>query len=34
MRVLWSWSGVAALALGVIVWGLIFWAASATASEG
>jgi cytochrome c oxidase subunit 2 len=26
MRVLWSWSGVAALALGVIVWGLIFWA--------
>jgi cytochrome c oxidase subunit 2 len=25
MRVLWSWSGVAALALGVIVWGLIFW---------
>ncbi len=26
MRVLWSWAGVAALALGVIVWGLIFWA--------
>jgi cytochrome c oxidase subunit II len=26
MRVLWTWSGVAALALGVIVWGLIFWA--------
>lgn len=26
MRVLWSWSGVAALALGVVVWGLIFWA--------
>jgi cytochrome c oxidase subunit 2 len=25
MRVLWSWSGVAALILGVIVWGLIFW---------
>jgi cytochrome c oxidase subunit 2 len=25
MRVLWSWSGVAALTLGVIVWGLIFW---------
>jgi cytochrome c oxidase subunit II len=25
MRVLWSWSGLAALALGVIVWGLIFW---------
>jgi len=25
MRVLWSWAGVAALALGVIVWGLIFW---------
>ena len=25
MRVLWSWSGVAALVLGVIVWGLIFW---------
>jgi cytochrome c oxidase subunit 2 len=27
MRVLWSWSGVAALALGVIVWGLMFWCA-------
>jgi cytochrome c oxidase subunit II len=26
MRVLWTWSGVAALALGCIVWGLIFWA--------
>ncbi|GAB2461342.1 cytochrome c oxidase subunit II [Jatrophihabitans fulvus] len=26
MRVLWTWAGVAALALGVIVWGLIFWA--------
>jgi cytochrome c oxidase subunit 2 len=26
MRVLWSWAGVAALALGVVVWGLIFWA--------
>ena len=25
MRVLWSWAGVAALVLGVIVWGLIFW---------
>jgi cytochrome c oxidase subunit 2 len=25
MRVLWTWSGVAALILGVIVWGLIFW---------
>ena len=25
MRFLWSWSGVAALALGVVVWGLIFW---------
>jgi cytochrome c oxidase subunit 2 len=25
MRVLWSWAGVAALALGVVVWGLIFW---------
>ncbi len=25
MRVLWTWSGVAALFLGVIVWGLIFW---------
>jgi cytochrome c oxidase subunit 2 len=25
MRVLWSWSCVAALALGVVVWGLIFW---------
>jgi cytochrome c oxidase subunit II len=26
MRVLWTWSGVAALIVGVIVWGLIFWA--------
>jgi cytochrome c oxidase subunit II len=25
MRVLWTWSGVAALALGIVVWGLIFW---------
>jgi cytochrome c oxidase subunit 2 len=25
MRVLWTWSGVAALAVGVCVWGLIFW---------
>ena len=25
MRVLWSWSGVVALAVGVLVWGLIFW---------
>jgi cytochrome c oxidase subunit 2 len=25
MRVLWTWAGVTALALGVIVWGLIFW---------
>lgn len=25
MRVLWTWSGVVALVLGVIVWGLIFW---------
>jgi cytochrome c oxidase subunit 2 len=25
MRVLWTWAGVAALALGAIVWGLIFW---------
>ena len=25
MRVLWTWSGVAALALGAVVWGLIFW---------
>jgi cytochrome c oxidase subunit 2 len=25
MRVLWTWSGVTALALGIIVWGLIFW---------
>lgn len=25
MRVLWTWSTVAALAVGVIVWGLIFW---------
>jgi cytochrome c oxidase subunit 2 len=26
MRVLWTWAGVAALALGVLVWGLIFYA--------
>lgn len=26
MRVLWSWSSVAALIVGVLVWGLIFWA--------
>jgi cytochrome c oxidase subunit 2 len=25
IRVLWTWSGVTALALGVVVWGLIFW---------
>lgn len=25
MRVLWTWSSVAALIVGVIVWGLIFW---------
>jgi cytochrome c oxidase subunit II len=25
MRVLWTWAGVTALALGVIVWALIFW---------
>ena len=25
MRVLWTWSGVAALCVGVLVWGLIFW---------
>jgi cytochrome c oxidase subunit 2 len=25
MRVLWTWACVAALALGVVVWGLIFW---------
>ncbi|MFN2517471.1 MAG: cytochrome C oxidase subunit II, partial [Jatrophihabitantaceae bacterium] len=25
MRVLWTWSGVAALIVGVGVWGLIFW---------
>jgi cytochrome c oxidase subunit 2 len=25
MRVLWSWVGLAALILGAIVWGLIFW---------
>jgi cytochrome c oxidase subunit 2 len=25
MRVLWTWSTVAALAVGVLVWGLIFW---------
>ncbi len=27
MRVLWSWAGLAALVLGVIVWGLMFWCA-------
>jgi len=27
MRVLWTWSSVAALAVGVGVWGLMFWAA-------
>jgi cytochrome c oxidase subunit 2 len=26
MRVLWTWSSVTALIVGVIVWGLIFWA--------
>lgn len=26
MRVLWTWSGLTALAVGVIVWALIFWA--------
>ncbi|UQX87254.1 cytochrome c oxidase subunit II [Jatrophihabitans telluris] len=26
MRTLWTWSSVAALVVGVIVWGLIFWA--------
>ncbi|SOD74395.1 cytochrome c oxidase subunit 2 [Jatrophihabitans sp. GAS493] len=26
MRVLWTWSSVAALTVGVCVWGLIFWA--------
>ncbi len=25
MRVLWTWSSVAALVVGVLVWGLIFW---------
>ncbi|MEO6885406.1 MAG: cytochrome c oxidase subunit II [Jatrophihabitantaceae bacterium] len=25
MRVLWSWTGVTALAVGVVVWSLIFW---------
>jgi cytochrome c oxidase subunit 2 len=25
MRVLWTWASVAALAVGVMVWGLIFW---------
>jgi cytochrome c oxidase subunit 2 len=25
IRVLWTWSGVTALVLGVVVWGLIFW---------
>lgn len=28
MRVLWSWSCVAALAVGVLVWGLTFWASA------
>jgi cytochrome c oxidase subunit 2 len=27
MRVLWTWSSVAALIVGVIVWGLMFWCA-------
>jgi cytochrome c oxidase subunit II len=27
MRVLWTWSTIAALAVGVIVWGLMFWCA-------
>ncbi|HET6876149.1 MAG TPA: cytochrome c oxidase subunit II [Jatrophihabitans sp.] len=27
IRVLWTWAGLVALALGVVVWGLIFWAA-------
>jgi cytochrome c oxidase subunit 2 len=26
MRELWTWSGVVALAIGALVWGLIFWA--------
>src|SRR4051812_47995723 len=25
MRVLWTWSGLTALAVGVVVWALIFW---------
>ena len=25
MRVLWTWTGVTALAVGIVVWGLIFW---------
>jgi cytochrome c oxidase subunit 2 len=25
MRVLWTWSGVTALIVGIVVWGLIFW---------
>ena len=25
MRVLWTWSGVTALVVGIMVWGLIFW---------
>lgn len=25
MRVFWTWSGVTALVIGIIVWGLIFW---------
>lgn len=28
MRILWSWSCVAALAVGVLVWGLTFWASA------
>ena len=28
MRWLWTWSVIAALAVGVIVWGLIFWASA------
>jgi cytochrome c oxidase subunit 2 len=27
MRVLWTWSSIAALTVGVMVWGLMFWAA-------
>lgn len=34
MRVLWTWSSVAALAVGVVVWGLMFWAMIAYRRRG